>query len=246
MLLVEVKLVMFVDFFDRVYVINLPSRTDRLHETIAELKSVGINHDHPKLTVFPAVRPSDPGGFRTVGARGCFLSHLSVLDHAVSRGHTRIMILEDDVKFEALAAERWPLIVKELRDVDRAIFYGGHRSEQPRMVAPSNTIAFPPDQAVLCTHCVAFIGTTVLEARDHLAATLIRPPGHPDGGPMDVDGAYSWFRRIGGVRSVAAVPALATQRASRTDISDARWYDKVTGIKSFVNTMRRLSERWRV
>ncbi len=55
---------------------------------------------------------------------------------------------------------------------------------------------------------------------DYLEAMLQRPKGSPDGGPMHVDGAYSWFRRAHPeVAAYVCTPSVAQQRSSRSDIS---------------------------
>lgn len=54
----------------------------------------------------------------------------------------------------------------------------------------------------------------------YLEAMLKRPNGSPEGGPMHVDGAYSWFRRAHpGVAAYVCTPSVAQQRYSRSDIS---------------------------
>ncbi len=73
------------------WVINLKDRTDRRREMIEQLERVGWS-----AQFFPAVRPADAGTFPSIGARGCFLSHLALLKQATS-GH--ILLMEDDLNF---------------------------------------------------------------------------------------------------------------------------------------------------
>ena len=55
--------------FERIYVINLPNRTDRRKETEIELSKAG----GPLAIFFPAIRPPEAGKFRSIGERGCFV-----------------------------------------------------------------------------------------------------------------------------------------------------------------------------
>ncbi|MBC7483864.1 MAG: LPS biosynthesis glycosyltransferase, partial [Rhizobacter sp.] len=94
--------------------------------------------------------------------------------------------------------------------------------------------------AVQTTHFIGFQGEAIAAAAAYLAAMLERPPGDPDGGPMHVDGAYSWFRRAHPeFQTVLAVPPLGYQRASRTDIHDLAWFDKLPVVRELVSAVRR-------
>src|SRR5690606_31802208 len=91
----------FADLFEAIYVINLAYRADRRLEMSAELARLGLSFDDPKVTLFAAVRPEDAGEFPSVGARGCFMSHLGILHSALALGLRSILILEDDADFTA-------------------------------------------------------------------------------------------------------------------------------------------------
>jgi glycosyl transferase family 25 len=229
--------------FDRVYVINLPARRDRALDMRRQLEGVGAAPDASPIHWFAAVRPDDAGGFSSIGARGCFMSHLGVLEDASARGLERILIIEDDVDFlrgfpesfaratDALGARQWsffydmsPSLVGKTFD-----FAGG----------PLATV--PPDLIVNLTHFVAIRGPALAEARDYLKRMLARPPGSPDGGPMHVDGAYSWFRRHHPDRPTLVYDrALTRQRPSRTDIHDNKWFDRTPVVRGLVGLARKL------
>lgn len=84
---------------DLIYVINLPYRADRRSEMAHQLVRVGLSFDDPQVVLFPAVRPTEPGALPSIGARGCFLSHLGVLRDALKKGARQILVLEDDANF---------------------------------------------------------------------------------------------------------------------------------------------------
>lgn len=224
--------------FDRIVVINLASRPDRRAEMQAQMRRVGLALGTAPVRLFEAVRPSDAGGFPTVGARGCFMSHLAVLREAAAAGVDRLLILEDDLDFAADIARRAPLALAcaEARGWD--LFYGGHEIEAA-VVADGECAEVPPATGVRTTHCIGLRGAAIARAADYLDAMLKRPAGDPGGGPMHVDGAYSWFRRAHPrLRTLAALPALGHQRASRSDIHALRWFDRVVGVRGVVGRLR--------
>ena len=58
---------------------------------------------------------------------------------------------------------------------------------------------------------------------------------------MPPDGGLSWFRRSNpDVVTVLAVPSLAKQRSSRSDLSP-QWFDKVPVLSSAALVARRMS-----
>lgn len=218
------------NYFQRLYVINLPSRPDRRREMGAQLAQLGLGFAHPLVELFPAIRPEDPGGFPSIGARGCFLSHLAVLKNAKARRLKRLLIVEDDLNFTADCSDRLPALVGRLATGDWALFYGGHVVDGPLETAdPEGLLLLSPAIPVQTSHFLAVNGSDVIAAAvDYLEAMLARPPGDSAGGPMHVDGAYSWLRRAHPHwRTLLAVPELGYQRSSRTDVHDLKWFDRL-------------------
>jgi GR25 family glycosyltransferase involved in LPS biosynthesis len=82
-----------------------------------ELKRVGWSAEF-----FPAIRPDGADNFPSVGARGCFLSHLALLKLAISRQLSSITILEDDLNFSGSLQEQWKsaLAALDLQDKPKA------------------------------------------------------------------------------------------------------------------------------
>jgi glycosyl transferase family 25 len=101
------------NFFERIYVINLPERADRRRAVIQELEDFGISPSSGKVEIFPAIRPTNAGAFPNIGILGCCLSHLEVLRQAQKRGLSNVLILEDDVCFsKRLKIEETQLIAQ--------------------------------------------------------------------------------------------------------------------------------------
>lgn len=209
--------------FDRIYVINLPDRADRRRGMAGELARIGTGFDDPGVRLFAAIRPADAGGFRSIGAHGAFLSQLAVLREARAHGLRRILMLEDDCDFVGAIGRRLPPLLDRLDGEDFAFFHGGH--ELPDGPGALDLSAGPilraePGLTVRLAHCLGFGPAAIDGLPAYLEAMLARPPGSPDGGPMDVDGAYNWFRRARpDLATWLAVPPISHQRPSRTDIS---------------------------
>lgn len=220
---------------DQIYVINLPHRQDRRREIAAQLRRAGSGLEAGNVTLFPAVRPEDPGPFPSIGARGCFLSHLGVLRAARDAGHEMILILEDDADFTQVFLQD-DAAAGRLLARDWAMAWLGHGG---LAVPPGaeESFAIPAESAFTMAHAVLVRRAAILGLVPYLETMLTRPEGDPAGGPMHVDGAYTWFRRAHpqlGARATCG--QWAVQRASRTDIAATGWKEHIP----FLPLLRRL------
>jgi glycosyl transferase family 25 len=226
------------DYFERIFIINLPTRTDRQGEIAAQLKAIGLSLDDENIELYPAVRPDAPEGLPSIGAKGCFMSHLGVLRTAERLGLQRVAIFEDGLDFNA----RITSSIEQLESTNWSIFYGGyHMPQASRSQAHGGLIESLADEPIGATHFVVFQGDAISAAVRYLEKILGRSSGDPDGGPMQVDGAYNWFRRANPqFKTLLAFPELGFQRASRTDIHDLHWYDTTPLVRYGVACLRLL------
>lgn len=248
--------------FDRICIINLAHRSDRRREMTRELARLGLRPGRGDVDFFEAIRPLDAGPFPSIGARGCFLSHLAVLEDARRDGLDSVLILEDDATFVSDVVDRLPAVAAALAQGDWDVFYGGYRMMPPDRPDARETVSGPvpadreaaagvapvdPEVGMLTTHCVAFRGAAIAETVDFLKALMARPDESSEGGPMHVDGALSWYRRTHPQRrTLAAVPAIAHQRPSRSDIFERlAWYDRIAGLAPWLAILRRVKHRLR-
>ena len=234
------------NLFDAVYIINLPTRTDRRAEMIEQLQLAGIEEADPRLVFFDAVRPDGPGGFPTVGARGCFMSHLGVLKRARDAGHQTILVLEDDVNFAIAGPDDLEVLSRRLQECDWDMVYPGFLSIDPPVELSSPVSVIGPSSTVMGTHMMLIRRSLFDDAIDYLERMLTRPAGSPEGGPMHVDGAYSWFRRThpSFVTRVCS-PPLGYQRPSRTDVHQLKWFDRMPVVRQLVGALRKARARSR-
>jgi glycosyl transferase family 25 len=231
--------------FDKIYVINLPSRPDRRSEMDAQLRRVGLGLTASNVRLFDAIRPEDAGEFPSIGARGCFLSHLSILEEAAALKFNKIAILEDDANFVSSFRERCSIVAQVLRKNDWAIFYGGHRLLDPQPA--EGCVLAEPGQGIQTTHFLAVRGAEVIrDLANYLRAQLARKAGDARGGPMHVDGSYSWFRREHPhYKTFVAVPQIAYQRASRSDIYTGGKLERVWCFSELLAMLRKAKNRLR-
>jgi glycosyl transferase, family 25 len=215
-----------------IIVINLEHRTDRRIEMEKQLSRIGW-----RAEFFSAIRPESDANFPSVGARGCFLSHLSVLKRAQNLGAQQLVILEDDVNFAAGFAERWKLAMSVLETREWSIFYPGQILDG--LSAGLSIIS--PSRGVQCAHFMVINRDVISTLVSGLETILSRPAGHPLGGPMHVDGAYSTIRaQDPSLITYVCCPALAYQRPSRTDIGDLRWFDRIGIFRPIMKFARRM------
>lgn len=215
-----------------IFVINLTHRVDRRKAMQKQLSRIGWRGEF-----FPAIRPDSAAGFPSIGARGCFLSHLELLRHARDANAKLLVILEDDLDFRVDFEDRWRTATAELEKSEWSIFYPGHALDH----LPRGLSLIPPDRGIRCTHFMVIKGDAIPEIATGLERILSRPPGHPQGGPMHVDGAYSTIRKQNpALATYAYFPILGHQRPSRTDVGELKWFDRVGVLTPIVNIARKL------
>ncbi|MEW6039011.1 MAG: glycosyltransferase family 25 protein [Pseudomonadota bacterium] len=227
------------DCFDRCYIINLPERKDRRREMEKALERAGISPEPGRVEFFPAIRPESAGPFPSVGAHGCFLSHLSILREARALGLRNVLILEDDLTIDAHFPAVEEKLLGKLSETPWDFAFFGHVLELPEAGLDNAHLA-PYAGPIVTAHFYAVNGPVIERLLAFLDALLQRPPGHPDGGPMHVDGAYSTFRQQNpDVVTLVAVPSLGWQRSSRSDIYPNRWYDRWPVVRNLAALARR-------
>jgi len=212
-----------IPFFDQVRIINLASRTDRRRETETEFTGLGHAIDGNRTAFFDAIAPQTANGFPNAAVRGCFLSHLAVLEEAHSAGAAHVLVLEDDIAFvrdiEALGAEA----VRQLDGLDWDIAYFGH-AQGSRPGAPTWLPVTGPMQHA---HFYAVSRKALSRMIEFLHIVHDRKPGHPAGGPMHYDGALTTFiEQNPDIQAVYISRNLGYQRPSRTDLHPVSLLDR--------------------
>ena len=125
-------------FFERVYIINLKRRPDRLKEFRQRMEIAQWPFAEP--IVYPAVEgdvvgvPAEftQGG----GAYGCRMSHLRILQDCLMEGVSSVLILEDDADLQPGFAEEVKQFLSSVPSDWEGIMLGGQHHKPPFPVSP--------------------------------------------------------------------------------------------------------------
>jgi len=232
-----------IEYFDRAYIINLAERTDRRKDAVREFARIGIGIPNEKVNFLTAERPADAGIFHSIGVRGCYESHKSVLLTAAREQLSNVLILEDDVWFQDIKTDFEHSVLTQIRSVEWDLLFLGR-------LLPSDDGFQPP-----LDRCnVDIKGGQFYAVNGHFLPRLLkfmdaceaRPRDHPDGGPMPIDGIYNHIRY--GNRDISlfvATPNLARQRSSRSDITPNKFIDQIGWLRGVVGFARNVKNRVR-
>ncbi len=228
--------------FAHLRIINLPERADRRQETKIEFSRLSVPMDNTRVAFFAANRPDDADGFPSAGARGCFESHLAVIERAIVENVETLLVMEDDICFVPQIPSTVEAMTARLACDDWSIFYGGFYGASPTSIeGDAGLTVVPHDEKLLTTHCIGFRRDALLLIAPYLRQMLERTAGSVDGGPMHVDGAYNWFRRAHPhLVTIAAIPPIAGQRPSRSDIALPGFLDRNIFLRYVMEYLRRL------
>ena len=225
------------EYFDRVSVIHLPDRVDRFRALKRELRCLGIDLHDPKVQVPHAPKPGDANGFPSKGVYGNFLSHYEILKGALHDGLRTVWVLEDDAIFSRRMLRQQEQIVEFLSQTPWDLCYFGHglKCELVNMAEGLVRYSGPFRHA----HCYAASSQVLARLVSYLEETMDNPPGHPRGGRMYVDGAFSLFRRWNpDVVSLVANPLMCRQKGCRSSLGAVRWYDQYRLTATLATTAR--------
>lgn len=164
------------------------------------------------------------------------MSHLAVLKDAQRQNIDHVLIMEDDLTFTNSLIEAQEAVINKLQTLNWDFAYLGHGVN---LSAAQESPFQEYSGWILLTHFLAIHHKTIPQLIDHLEAMLTRPSGHPEGGPMHVDGAYSLFRQQHPhITTLIANPNLGFQRPSPSNIVGYRWFDQLPVVSSVLGGAR--------
>lgn len=197
-----------------------------------------LSGNEAEVSVFAAIKSDTHEGWPTAGTKGCFYSHLGVIETAMAEQAAAILILEDDCDFESDCAVPLSLLLSKLSKSAWDIAYLGHQIEPPSDAYKNDW--FETTQPIMLAHSYLVSGRCLPRLRDYLHVLLSRPSGHPDGGPMHYDGALNMFKKQNpDVVVKLANPSFTFQRRSKSDISTGK-YDQMPVAREFLALARRV------
>jgi GR25 family glycosyltransferase involved in LPS biosynthesis len=144
------------EYFDKVFLINLDKRTDRLERCNQIFEKNGVKD---LVERFPGIVPSlsedipytkDTEKIK-VPLYGCLLSHINIVKKAKEHGLKSVLVLEDDVDF--INIEYIDKSVDQLKDKDWSLFYLGANTHVPLKKIDENLLVLKKGYA---THAIAY------------------------------------------------------------------------------------------
>lgn len=198
------------------YGLTTADRPDRQRHLDGELQRTALPFE-----VFVSQRPPDTGGFASVGARGCFESHLRALRAARDEGVGVAVLAEDDVVVASRFLELLPEIQRELDGRPWSILLLGYLGDQsPARHFPleptGRHIARAQHWEFIGSHFLAVNGDVLDDVIEDFERRLL-PGGHR----IAVDGAYNEFREARGDETYVCVPNLGHQAPSPSSIASS-------------------------
>jgi len=227
-----------IDFFDRVYVLNLAYRKDRLKSITRELKQLDMILGTDKVRLFSAIRPADPRGFPEVGWRGCFLSHLEALKLARRDNLNNVLIIEDDSLILPKLRATQGFYLDQLAGKDWGFVYFCCKPEELSS-AGKGLHRFNGDLISACFYGVnSKILNNLIGFLEKIEESKPVEGMHKPG----LDHAYNIFRTQNPDVTYIAVPHQVTQEAFCSDVwhsNESSWITKVPLIFCLASWLRR-------
>lgn len=165
----------FAKTFDRVYVVNLDRRPDRMKEFERRVSEIPGGWPFAEIVRASGVdgkKCKHPSWWRAGGgAWGCYRSHVRLIEQCLNEGVGSVLLLEDDATFGPDFVERVREFVDEVPTDWGMMYLGGQHLHakthpplrvNPRVYRPYN---------VNRTHAFALRGETMREVYRHLSET---------------------------------------------------------------------------
>ena len=195
--------------------ISMKSRANRRQRIDASLARYDLSLEKLDIEIFDGLAFDDANGFPNKGVRGCFTSHMMLMQECAASGKSMV-VMEDDIDFDFDRILAFHRAVPDLQKADWELVYLGYL--EPATSGAARLEAY--EGGTIGGH---FYGVTPVFARavgDYMQSCTTRPRGDPEGGPMYRDGAFTMFRqRHAELATRLAVPSLGGQFSSRSDLT---------------------------
>jgi len=233
------------DYFNRLAIIHLPDREDRLRALIKELSACGIDIKDPKVVIPHAPMPATANGFRSRGVYGNLLSHLEILETAYKDGLETVWTIEDDAIFSKRFRLQQAQIARYLRENEWDLCFIGHSAGKEIPNSPTGLLRY--SGPFIWAHSYAVHRRIMPRLIEFIRRSSEREEGHPEGGKIYIDAAYFFFRQFNPeVVSIVSSPCLSIQKGSQSSLNARKIYDRMFGIRSLATLAREIrDECWR-
>lgn len=254
------------DFFERIYIINLPERADRRRGMERELKEIGLDFSMAQVRIFPAVRPAEALAFPSIGTLGCYLSHLEILRTARKEGLSNVLIMEDDLAISSrfntlekdvlndLKSQNWDLVflgyfpyhgfqLSDYYDDSHGQFVSASKLLKETQY-PTQGTHFYAVNHTLYDALISFLEELLSKRSEELFFEPDSRFENLDGAYIDT--AYYIFRKKNpDILFFVTCPCLGWQRNTLSDVnlSDHSFFDRVSFLQPIANLQRNIKYR---
>ena len=191
--------------FDRVVVVNLPSRGDRLRKFFACFNDEWPFRQPTVMKARNGHKIAMPYGWEAgPGAYGCMLSHRRILEKCMEDDKNTVLILEDDCRARPGFSARCQEFMDSVPADWNALMFGGQHHKEPKVIEGNPRVLRCTD--AVRTHAYALRGTVI---RD-LYRMWTSSQGHCDNlmGPF-----------LAHYNTYSPVPFIFSQAAGHSDIT---------------------------
>lgn len=195
--------------------ISMKARVERRQRIDASLGRYGLSLAELDVEVFDGLSFEDANGFPSKGVRGCFTSHMTLMQECAASGKS-MLVLEDDIDFHFDRIAAFRRAVPDVQAEDWDLVYLGYLV--PETSGPPRLERY--EGGTIGGHFYGVRPAFAQAVADYMQSCTTRPRGHPDGGPMYRDASFTMFReRRPELTTKLAIPPLGGQFSSRSDLT---------------------------
>ncbi len=173
------------------------------------------------------------------------MSHHGILKEALEKGLPNVMVLEDDAIFSRRFRDQQEEFVDLLRNASWDLCFFGHKLSDELTGKPKGLIS--SQDYFVWAHCYVVHERALPKLVGYLEEVMSNEPGHPRGGHMYIDAAFTHFRRQNPeIVTLVSNPVLSVQKGCVSSLGARRWYDSYAIAQPLVSRARSFrDECWR-
>jgi len=193
------------NYFDKIYLLNLDRRTDRMIKCSDAIESNNIIYERFSAIDGVSLNLNDYGitdSSHNKNDLGCLLSHLSILKDIKKNSYDNVLILEDDFELCMDFNKLLPIYMDQLPSDWQWLYFGGSNFEDPDKVTEN----IYKVKRTLTTHAYAVRKEIVYDLINILESNLT----------SSVDSALSIIQKK--FKTYITIPHLIYQQVGYSDI----------------------------
>lgn len=215
----------FVNYFDKIYLLNLKRRPDRLKMFLKNNREFIPSQNIEIIEAIDGEKIINESWNYSNGALGCRLSHMKLLKDALSNNYSQILVFEDDAKIDKTIFKKLNHLINYAGNNWDMIYFGANHYETPIDI-DGKIIKIT---CALTTHCFAIKGNIIPILIDKI-----------ENDKRPVDAAIAALHSTLKVYGFKQDPV--TQSQSYSDIELVVTNHNTTSLKKIINLIRKLSK----